>query len=146
MKPRVLLWFLVFCPGLLIAQQPAPPQLQAPDAIGEALFPPELVMQHQQELGLTTEQRNFIRTELQKTQPRLIDLQFQLHDEVETMASLLKQDRVDEQRVLAQLDKVLNQEREIKRQHISLLLRIKNQLSTEQQARLREMRGKRTGQ
>ena len=43
--------------------------------------------------------------------------------------------------MVAQLDKVLASEREIKRAQISLLVRIKNNLTEEQQHRLQAMRG-----
>jgi len=53
---------------------------------------------------------------------------------------LLKARPVDESAVLAQVDQVLNREREIKRAQISLLVRIKNQLNETQQNKLMELR------
>lgn len=47
-----------------------------------------------------------------------------------------------EQQALAQLDKVLDVEREVKRAQIGLMVRIKNKLTPEQQAQLREIRGR----
>jgi Spy/CpxP family protein refolding chaperone len=49
---------------------------------------------------------------------------------------------VDEQQVLAQLEKVLSIEREVKRAQVTLLVRIKNKLTPEQQAKLVEIRSK----
>jgi Spy/CpxP family protein refolding chaperone len=49
---------------------------------------------------------------------------------------------VDEQQVLAQLEKLLAAEREIKRAQVTLLVRIKNKLTPEQQEKLSELRGK----
>jgi len=43
---------------------------------------------------------------------------------------------VNEQNVLAQLDKVLDKEREIKRTQLALMIRIKNKLTPDQQDRL----------
>ena len=119
------------------AQQPPPA-----DPLGENLFPPELVMQHQQAIGLNEEQKNFIKAEVQKAQVRFTELQWQLQNEMETMISLVKEPRADEPQVLAQLDKILGLEREIKRTHITLVVRIKNGLTPEQQARLREIKNK----
>lgn len=127
---------LLFIGHALWAQQPPP------DPIGEHLFPPELLMQHQQAIGLSEEQKAFVKAEIRKAQTRFTELQFQLQDEVETMAALVKQDRVDEQTVLAQLDKILNLEREIKRTHFVLVVRIKNKLTPEQQARFQEIKNK----
>lgn len=131
---------LLFAAGAAPAQQP--PQPPQPDPIGENLFPPELVMQYQQAIGLSEEQRDLIKAEIQKAQARFTDLQWQLQSEVETMASLLRAPRADEQQTLAQLDKILGLEREIKRAQFTLVLRIKNSLSPEQQARLRELKNR----
>ena len=129
---------------LLTGARPVWAQQQQPggDPIGDNFIPPELIMQHQQEIGLSPDQKSFINAELQKAQTKFNELQWQLAGEVETMASLVKQERIDEAQTLAQLDKILNLEREIKRTHIALVIRIKNRLSAEQQTRLQEIKHK----
>lgn len=118
--------------------QPAP-QGPGTNPVGENLFPPELVMSHQEAIGLAPEQKTYIRDELRKAQLKFTDLQWQLQDAMEMLGSLLKQNSVDEAAVLAQLEKVLATEREIKRTQLSLMIRIKNKLTPQQQARLREL-------
>jgi Spy/CpxP family protein refolding chaperone len=76
--------------------------------------------------------------EVQKAQERFSDLQRRLQEEVETLGVLLKREQVEEQAALAQFDKVLNQEREIKRAHLALVLEIKSKMTHEQQAKLRD--------
>ena len=61
---------------------------------------------------------------------------------MEKLVSLVKQPRVDEQQALAQLERVLAAEREIKKEQVTLLVRIKNRLTPEQQGKLAEARGK----
>ena len=61
---------------------------------------------------------------------------------MEALGALLKKEAVDEQGALAQLDKVLNEEREIKRAQLALVLGIKNKLTTEQEVKLREIKTK----
>lgn len=117
----------------------------AHDPLSEYLFPPELIMAHQKAIGLDDAQKNAIRSEILKTQTRFTELQWQLQDAIESLASVLKNSPVDEQQVLGQLDKVLNFEREIKRAQLGLMVRIKNKLTPEQQARLRELRGSEWG-
>ena len=136
---RSYVWcaFLLFIGHVAWAQQP--PQAPA-DPLGEHLFPPELVMQHQQAIGLSEEQKNLIKAEVQKAQTRFTELQWQLQKEVETMISLVKEPKTDEQQVLTQLDKILGLEREIKRTHFTMVVKIKNSLTPEQQARLREIK------
>jgi Spy/CpxP family protein refolding chaperone len=74
-----------------------------------------------------------------KAQTRFTELQFQLQDNMETLIGLLKENPADEAQVLAQLEKVLNVEREVKRTQIALMVRIKNKLTPEQQARLHQL-------
>lgn len=132
----LLLLALILAPLAAWPQQPPPPR----DPIAESLFPPELVMAHQKAIGLEDGQKTYIRSELLKTQTRFTELQWQLQDAMEVLVSLLKQPAVDESQVLAQLDKVLNSEREIKRAQITLMVRIKNKLTPDQQARLQKLR------
>lgn len=113
---------------------------QQPDPMAENFFPPEMLMQNQKALGLTDDQKKSITEEIKKAQSRFTDLQWQMQAEQETMAALVKEDHPDEKKVLAQLDKVLSIESEVKKTHLGLLVRIKNQLTTEQQAKLREMK------
>ncbi len=135
----LILTVLVFLAGTSLSAQPRP--MRPPvDPLGENLFPPELVMQHQQALELSEEQRNLIKGEIQNAQARFTELQWQLQNEMETMASLVKQGRIDEQRTLTQLDKIVGLEREIKRTQLALLIRVKNALTLEQQAKLQTLR------
>lgn len=134
---------------LLRAQQPpqpadrfGPPRPPQPpiDPLGDVMFPPDLIMGHARELGLTDEQKAFMRGEIQKTTARFLELQWQLQDAVESLHQTMKTKLVDEPQALAQLDKVLDTERQIKHLHFSLGIRLKNQLTAEQQGKLRAMR------
>jgi Spy/CpxP family protein refolding chaperone len=121
---------------MIEAQQPA-----GTDPLSELLFPPELVMSRQNAIGLTDSQKTYLRAEVLKAQTRFTELQWQLQDALEGLIGLLKQSKADEAQVAAQLDKVLASEREIKRAQISLLVRIKNDLTAEQQRQLQALRG-----
>src|SRR5882672_8264064 len=134
---------------LVSAQQPEPPQPRQqqqapppppPDPLGDAIFPPDMVMQHQRELGLTDEQKTFMRGEINRTTTRFNELQWQLQDALEALHETMKANPVNEQLALSQLDKVLDGEREIKRAHMELAIRIKNKLTPDQQMKLHSMR------
>jgi Spy/CpxP family protein refolding chaperone len=112
------------------------------DPVADQLFPPELVMQYGQEINLTADQSKAVRDEIQKAQAKFLDVQWNMESEREKLVLLLKASPVDESAVLGQIDKVLDREREIKKVQISLLIRIKNQLSAAQQAKLMELRRK----
>jgi len=121
------------------AQQPTTPQPQPPqpdDPLARVLYPPELVMQHQQDIALRPEQRAVITKAIQEFQTKVVDLQWRMQDQSQRLATLLEKPSVDQAAALAQVDEVLGVEREVKRAHMALLIQIKNTLSAEQQAKL----------
>src|SRR4030095_13069878 len=115
---------------------PPPPD----DPLAGSLFPPEMIMQHQRELGLTEEQKTFMRGEIQRTTMSFNELQWSLQDAHEALTETVKGSSVNEQLALQQLDKVLDGEREIKRLHMEMAIRIKNKLTPEQQLKLQTFR------
>lgn len=117
-------------------------QSRAADAVGEQLFPPELILQHQSAIALGDAQRSALVAELKRAQAASLEPQVELQRRVERLVELLKPDRVDEPQALAQLDQVLAAEREVKRQHIALAVRLKALLSPEQIRRLRALRAR----
>jgi Spy/CpxP family protein refolding chaperone len=121
--------------GTLFAQNtPA-----SPDPLAGAFFPPELILMTRDTIGLTQEQQEAIRAGVQKTERRSDELKQQLERETAALSALARQDRVDDAALGAQLDRVLDVERELKHLHIGLLASIKNLLTPEQRARLREV-------
>src|ERR1700675_16195 len=154
MKTKIGLLVAVFAAAALlsvalVSAQPEPPRQQQqqqapppppPDPLGDAIFPPDMVMQHQRELGLTDEQKTFMRGEINRTTARFNELQWQMQDAMEALHETMKANSVSEQLAMSQLDKVLDSEREIKRAHMELAIRIKNKLTPEQQAKLQEMK------
>lgn len=136
-------------PGVpLPAQVPHPPNGQnvpglpprPPDPLAHVMFPPELIMGHARQLGLTEDQKTFMRMEIQRTTSSFHDLQWKLQDEMELLHEIMKPTSVNEGQALTQLNKVLDIEREIKRLHVGLAVRIKNRLTPEQQEKLHVMR------
>jgi Spy/CpxP family protein refolding chaperone len=113
-----------------------------PDDWGRNFFPPELVMQHQTEIGLQDSQRASLTSAIQQAQSKFMDMQWKLSAEGEKMGKLLQGPQVDETQVLEEVDRILNLEREIKKAQISLMVRIKNTLTPAQQAKLAEIRSR----
>ena len=120
-------------------QMPRPPR-PAGDPLMDVMFPPDMIMQHQRELALTDAQKTYMRGEIQRTTTRFNELQWQLQDATEALHEILKGNQVNEQQAMAQLDKVLDAEREIKAIHMAMNIRIKNQLTADQQMKLQTMR------
>jgi Spy/CpxP family protein refolding chaperone len=127
---------------LLILAAGSSAQKPGDDPIAQVLFPPELVMKYHQEINLDEGQSRAIKDAIQKAQSKFLDMQWDMQSEAEKLVRLLKTRPVDEQAVLAQVDQVLNREREIKKAQISLLIHIKNLLSEAQQNKLTELRQK----
>src|SRR5215468_7831765 len=122
MKARVFCICAIFLlvAGIARAQQPSQ------DPIGQSFFAPELVIQHQEAIGLSPEQKDFFKAEIRQAQLKFTELQWKLQDEMEKLIALL--------------DKVLAAEREVKKEQVTLLVRIKNKLTPEQQSKLAELR------
>jgi Spy/CpxP family protein refolding chaperone len=117
-------------PGLR-ARMGRPPFLQQ-------LFRPELVMKHQRDIKLTDEQRANITEAIKTTQGKVLELQWKLEDEQQKLTDLLEGERIDADAALAQADVVMENERKVKKEHLALLIQIKNLLTVEQQKVLRE--------
>jgi len=131
---------LGICLGVLVATGALADATPPPDdPFAAYLFPPDRVMSHSLELGLDDAQKAAIKGEVQKVQNRFTDLQFELQGESEKMVRLLQEKPVDEAKVLAEVDRILALEKDIKKTQISLLVRIKNILTPAQQAKLSEI-------
>ena len=122
------------------AQSPPAPPAPASDPIGSKLFPPELIMSHQAELGLEDKQREAILKELEKAQSQFPRLQWQLQAASQQLSQLLDAPQVDEAKALAQAGEVMKLETEIKRAHLALLIRIRNTLTDTQRSKLQALR------
>jgi Spy/CpxP family protein refolding chaperone len=122
------------------AAQTSAPQVQ-PDPFASVLFPPELIMQHGRAIRLTDEQRDAITRLIEQLQGRVVALQWELVEQVQTLRETLSGARVDQDRALDQLNRVLDTEKRIKQGHLEMLIRIKNVLRPEQQAELQRLRG-----
>jgi Spy/CpxP family protein refolding chaperone len=143
MRCSILAFAFVLSAGSLAAQGAPPPGQRGPapgaDDWGRNFFPPELVMQHQSEIGLQDAQRSALSSAIQQAQAKFMDVQWKLSAEGEKMRRLLQGTQVDEAQVLEEVDRILALEREIKRTQISLMVRIKNTLTAEQQAKLSKL-------
>jgi len=114
-----------------------------PPAFIDQLFPPKLVMEHQQELELGEAQIEAIKKAMIDAQQQLVDLQWKLDAKTEAMSKLLSRDKVDETAVVEQLKELSAVEQAVKTLNFILLVRIKNQLDATQQTKLRTFRRER---
>jgi Spy/CpxP family protein refolding chaperone len=118
------------------------PQPSGTDELAQSLFAPDLVLKYRQDIGLDETQSRALKELVQKAQSRFVDLQWDMQAEAGKLAQLLRAPRIDENAAIAQADRVLGMEREVKKAQLSLLVRIKNLLTPAQQDQLAELRRK----
>jgi len=105
------------------------------------LYPPELIMRNQTELGLSDSQKQAILNASRDTRNAIDPIQWELQSEQEKLTALVSADVVDETALLAQAEIVMDLEKRLKKQHLLLLVKIKNQLTPEQQQQAKSLRG-----
>jgi Spy/CpxP family protein refolding chaperone len=96
------------------------------------------IMSHQRELGLDAKTRDRMVAEIQSFQTTAVKLQWDLDAAGAELAKQLGSPHVDEAAALAAADKVMQLEHDLKRAHLQLLVRLKNELTPAQQTRLRD--------
>jgi Spy/CpxP family protein refolding chaperone len=117
-----------------------PPAPAAGDELAQNLFAPDVVLKYRQEIGLDDAQSKSLKELVQKAQARFLDVQWDMQSEATKLGVLLRAPRIEETAAIAQADKVLGMERQVKEAQLSLLIRIKNLLTPAQQDKLVELR------
>lgn len=132
-------WMLALA-ALGLWGRPAAAQEKKDDRFEKAFFDPQLVLQKSRDIGLSAQQRSAILEVVKKAQIELVPLQLEMTEPALDLVELVEQPKVDEAAALAKAEKMLKIENEVKRAQMSLLIRIKNILTREQQDRLRAIR------
>jgi len=141
MKNKILMAFffgamLLFNNQSILAQS----NQEGQDPLQKYIYPPELIMNNQQKIDLSIEQRKMIIGIVSESQEKFNVLQWDLQSQSEVFLEIIKQDKVDEASALEQLEKLLAIEEKIKKAQITLFIRIKNQLTSEQQRMLNALK------
>ena len=110
------------------------------DPLQVHLISPDLIMQHQKAIHLTDDQRDKIIGEIGLAQMDFNKLNWDLRDLMDQFAEKLSQTQIDEQAALQHFQDVLNTENKIKKAQITLMIRLKNYLTQEQQDTLKTLR------
>lgn len=117
----------------------APPGPGPADPLGERFFPPDLILHYSEAIGLSDEKRAQIVARMEKVQARFQELEQSLVKERDALVALLDREKPDDAAVAKQLDKYLAREQELRREQLNLMLSLRNQLSAQQQTRLKEL-------
>ncbi len=123
--------------GIAVAQAPG----QEKDPFQGKLFPPNVILEHQAELGLSKEQFTEIRATVVEVQASVAEHEWDLREAYQNVLASLDASPVDEDEVLENVDAALRAENEVKKRQVAMLIRLRNLLTDEQVAYLKSLRG-----
>lgn len=103
------------------------------------LFPPSMIMRHQEKLGLSAGQVESIKNEMREFQSGVVDIQWDLHAATSALNKETDKPKIDSKRALSLVDRVLAAENKLKKSHLSLLIKIRNVLNEEQLMKMKRM-------
>lgn len=129
---RNRLSFLLVCLSLLSSVAMAQDVGAKKDVFKGKLFAPKIILEHQDELGLTKEQFTAIRAAVVEVQASVAGHEWDLREAyMKTLASL-DESPVDEDKVLQSVEAALLAENEVKKLQVRMLIRLRNLLTDEQ--------------
>ncbi|MEE8426919.1 MAG: hypothetical protein V3S15_06505 [Woeseiaceae bacterium] len=106
------------------------------------LFPPNVILEHRADLDLTREQFTAIKAAVVEVQANIAGYEWDMREAQQNIMAELDQSPVDEKRVLEHVSAVLAAENQVKKQQMTMLIRLRNLLTADQVAYLESLRGK----
>lgn len=105
------------------------------------LFPPNVILENQAELNLTKEQFTAIRAAVVEVQAAVAELEWDMREAQQNVMAELDKSPVNEKRVLEHVSAVLAAENRVKKQQMTMLIRVRNLLTPDQLAYLESVAG-----
>lgn len=102
------------------------------DVFKGKLFPPNVILQHQTELGLSEAQFTAIKQAVINVQSGLAPHEWDMREAYQALMLELDKAPIDEARVLELANKALLAENQVKKKQMGMLVRLKNLLTEEQ--------------
>ena len=109
------------------------------DVFKGKLFPPNLILQHQDELELSRDQYTAIRQAVVATQSAVAEHEWDLREAYQQVLAALDESPVARDEVLGLVDAALAAENAVKKRQVALLIELRNLLTDEQVAYLRNV-------
>ena len=106
------------------------------------LFAPNVILENQEELGLTKHQFTEIRATVVEVQGNVAEFEWDMREAYLKLMAELDKSPVSEDRVLEHAEVALLAENQVKKHHMAMLVRLKNLLTAEQIAYLESIHGK----
>ena len=128
---------LIACLGLASGVQ-----AQDKDPFKGKLFPPNVILENQQELGLSREQFTEIRAAVVDVQSSVAEFEWDMREAYMKLMEELDKRPVSEDAVVEHATRAMLAENEVKKRQMAMLVRLKNLLTPEQIAYLEANHGK----
>jgi hypothetical protein len=106
------------------------------DVFKGKLFPPNVILEHRAEIGLSKAQFKAIRAAVVEVQAGVAEHEWDMQEAYQVLMQELDKSPIDENRVMENADKALLAENQVKKKQMSMLVRLKNLLTEEQIAYL----------
>lgn len=110
------------------------------DVFKGKLFPPNVILEHQDELALSRDQFAAIRTAVVEVQSSVAEHEWDMREAYQQVMARLDDAAIDEDAVLQNIDAVLKAENEVKKLQVRMLIKLRNLLTEEQVEYLRSVR------
>ena len=132
--------FLLLCLGLMSSAVLAQGLPGKKDVFKGKLFAPNIILEHQDELGLTKDQFTAIKAAVVEVQASVAEHEWDLREAyMKTLASL-DETPIDEEQVLKNVDAALLAENQVKKLQVRMLVRLRKLLTEEQVEYLQALR------
>ncbi len=128
MKKGVFLTVAVVCLALGSAVAAGPKD----DVFKGKLFPPNVILEHQAELGLSKAQFTAIKEAVVNVQAGVAEHEWDMREAYQALMLELDKAPIDEDRVIAHAEVALLAENQVKKKQMAMLVRLKNLLTAEQ--------------
>jgi hypothetical protein len=102
------------------------------DVFKGKLFPPKIILQHQDALQLSKEQFTAIKAAVVEVQANVAEYEWDLREAYVNVLAELDNEPIDESRVMDFVDKALVAENNVKKEQVIMLIRLRNLLTDEQ--------------
>jgi len=106
------------------------------DVFKGKLFPPNVILEHRVEIGLSKAQFKAIRAAVVEVQAGVAEHEWDMQEAYQVLMQELDKSPIDENRVMENANKALLAENQVKKKQMSMLVRLKNLLTEEQIAYL----------
>jgi len=112
----------------------------AQDAFQSELFPAETILKYRSELELSENQISNVKKIYNDNISLFNSTKWDLDAMQVDLNKLISESKVDEKAALEKMDKITQLEQKLKSQRLKMLIQIKNQLTSEQQSKLKKLR------